>query len=402
MKILYIHQYFKTPHESGSTRSFWISKKLIEKGHEVTVITGVTNKNQKLGEFSYNGVKVIYFNTFYNQKMSVFRRGFSFLKFMFQAICYILIRFRKFDLIYSTSTPLSTGIPALFAKWGLNIPYIFEVRDVWPEVPIQMGALNNPILINLNKKLEFLIYKYSTSIITLSPDMTKLVSKSIRNDRSKIYTIPNMSKTDLFWKRKIDKSLMDRYKLDKNAFKVVYFGAVGRSNGLENAIHLFVKYSVKYPKNVIKIIIIGNGSEFNFLKNHSKKLNGLNVKFITGKPLKVLSQIVNCCDSSLVSFLNIPILNSNSPNKLFDSLSAELPIIVNSEGWTKSLVNKHQCGVYYKYGDFNSFENAINKLLIKDNLKLFSKNARKLALNQYDKSILCQKVCDVIESNIKN
>ena len=103
-----------------------------------------------------------------------------------------------------------------------------------------------------------------------------------------------------------------------------------------------------------------------------------------------------------MSFLNIPILNSNSPNKLFDSLSAELPIIVNSEGWTKSLVNKHQCGVYYKYGDFNSFENAINKLLIKDNLKLFSKNARKLALNQYDKSILCQKVCDVIESNIKN
>ena len=402
MKILYIHQYFKTPHESGSTRSFWISKKLIEKGHEVTVITGVTNKNQKLGEFSYNGVKVIYFNTFYNQKMSVFRRGFSFLKFMFQAICYILIRFRKFDLIYSTSTPLSTGIPALFAKWGLNIPYIFEVRDVWPEVPIQMGAINNPILINLIKKLEFLIYKYSTSIITLSPDMTKLVSKSIRNDRSKIYTIPNMSKTDLFWKRKIDKSLMDRYKLDKNAFKVVYFGAVGRSNGLENAIHLFDKYAVKYPKNVIQLIIIGNGSEFNFLKNHSKKLNGLNVKFITGKPLKVLSQIVNCCDSSLVSFLNIPILNSNSPNKLFDSLSAELPIIVNSEGWTKSLVNKHQCGVYYKYGDFNSFENAINKLLIKDILKLFSKNARKLALNQYDKSILCQKVCDVIESNIKN
>ena len=398
MKILYIHQYFKTPLQSGSTRSYWISKALIEKGHEVTVISGTTNKNQKPGNFYHEKIKVKYFYTFYNQKMSVLRRAFAFFRFTIQAINYIILNGRKFDLIYATSTPLTTGIPALFAKYFLNKPFVFEVRDVWPEVPIQMGAIRNQVLIVLLKKLESLIYRCSSLIITLSPDMTELVKQNTNKDSNRIHTISNMSKIDLFWKRKIDKSITDKYKLDNNAFKVVYFGAIGRSNGLMDAIKLFELYSKKYKASKkIQFIIIGNGSEFDTLKKYSDHLNYLNIKLIAGKPLNVVSELVNSCDASLISFLNIPILNSNSPNKLFDSLSAELPIIVNSEGWTKSLVEKYQCGVYYKYGDFISFEAALNQLQIKRNQKKFSKNARELALTKFDKSILCEKVCNLIE-----
>lgn len=402
MKILYIHQYFKTPSESGSTRSYWISKELFKRGHEVTIISGTTKKNQKIGLFLQDGVQVKYLDTFYTQKMSLLKRAYAFLKFTLQSIAYISKNHKKFDIIYATSTPLTTGIPALFAKYLFNIPFIFEVRDVWPEVPIQMGAIKNTFIINLLRGLESSIYQNSSSIITLSPDMTDLLKLNMVKKQSNIYTISNMSKTELFWKRDINERIIAKYGLKADGFKIVYFGAVGRANGLHNAIKLFDLYQNKYPQSKVQFIIIGNGSEFESLKSYSLSLRYVQIKFIPGQSLKVVSELVNACDASLVSFLNIPILDSNSPNKLFDSLSAELPLIVNSNGWTRTLVENNNCGVYYKFDDFNSFEIAIEKLLIDKNRIEFSRNARNLALNKFDKSILCGEVCKVIESTYKD
>src|SRR5690606_11890552 len=195
MKILYLHQYFITPNEPGGTRSYWIAKELIKNGHEVTMITSSTKFDENLVEKNIDGIKVLYIRETYDQSMSVIRRLKAFTNFMFKASQQALKQ-KDVDLVIATSTPLSIGVPALLMRFLRKKPYIFEVRDLWPEVPIQMGVINNSLLIWLTRFFEKVIYKKAKHVIALSPGMRDGVVKYIPTERTSM--IPNMSKKDEF------------------------------------------------------------------------------------------------------------------------------------------------------------------------------------------------------------
>ena len=139
------------------------------------------------------------------------------------------------------------------------------------------------------------------------------------------------------------------------------------------------------------------------LKKQVEEKGLKNVHFLGNHPMNTLSEVVNLCDASITSFLNLPILKTNSPNKLFDSLSAGKPIIVNSAGWTKDLVEKEKCGFFV---DPEKPEELAEKLLTyKDNkeiLRIWGENSRRLSVEVFDKSILSAKVADVIEMAYEN
>jgi glycosyltransferase involved in cell wall biosynthesis len=305
----------------------------------------------------------------------------------------IAMKQKKIDLVIATSTPLTIGIPALILKKWKKIPYVFEVRDLWPEVPIQMGIIRNMFLKKITRWLEKLIYCNATHIIALSPGIADgVLSSGISPD--KIVVIPNMSKIDKFYPREKNFELMRELGLNENSFKVIHFGALGYANGIK-----LVVESIKLLKNngEIEFIFIGGGMMEEELQRECQKSGLENVFFMGNFPMEKTSDIVNFCDVSLVSFLNIPILYTNSPNKLFDSLSAGKPIIVNSAGWTKKLVEENACG-YYVDPDIPS--DLIEKLFfMKNNQKLLEEmgwNARRLAEIKYDKSLLCKQFSDVI------
>jgi len=131
--ILYIHQYFKTPEEPGGTRSYWIAKELISQGYKVTMLTTSNSISDSIVRKKISGIDVIYLKVLYDQKMSVFLRFISFLKFMVLST-YHAYKIKNIDLVIATSTPLSVGFPAFFLNKIKKLPYIFEVRDLWPEV----------------------------------------------------------------------------------------------------------------------------------------------------------------------------------------------------------------------------------------------------------------------------
>ena len=131
MKILYIHQYFKTPLEPGGNRSYWIAKEMINSGHDVTMITSKNNLENKRIVKNIHGIKTIYLNVNYSQNMSLFRRANSFFSFSLRAFKESLKYRKKIDIIYATSTPLTVGIPALLLNLLFRKPYVFEVRDLW-------------------------------------------------------------------------------------------------------------------------------------------------------------------------------------------------------------------------------------------------------------------------------
>ncbi|MFH6604947.1 glycosyltransferase family 4 protein [Maribacter algicola] len=397
MKILYIHQYFRTPYEPGGTRSYWISQELIKNGHEVTMLT-TTERTMKssVERETIDDINIVYINVPYHNAMGFMMRLISFLRFMLKSL-EVAWREKNVDLVVATSTPLTVGFPALVLKKIKRIPFVFEVRDLWPEVPVQMGGLKNKALIFIAEWFEKTIYKNALHIVALSPGMYEgVVEKKI--DKEKVSMIPNMSKIDSFWPREKNLDLMAELGLSECSFKVAYFGAMGASNDME--LILNAGRLLKERKD-IEFLFMGHGAMESVLKK-SKEEEGLsNLNFYGNIAMSRLSEIVNFCDVSLVTFSNLPILATNSPNKLFDSLSAGKPIIVNSPGWTKDLVEKYECGIFVEPENPKNLADKI--LFLKNNpelVKKMGKNARLLAETKYDKSILCEEFADMIDAQI--
>jgi glycosyltransferase involved in cell wall biosynthesis len=393
MKILYIHQYFRTPRERGGNRSYWIAQELIKNGYKVTMLTTSTDISSKIEKKTINGIDVIYLKTPYNQKMNFLDRLSSFLSFMFRATR-VAIKMNKIDLVIATSTPLTIGFPALVLKKVKKTPYIFEVRDLWPEVPIQMGGLKNPYLIKFANWFEKYIYENACHIVALSPGMADGVRRKGVLD-SKISIISNMAKIDAFWSREKNFDLMEHFGLRKDSFKVIHFGALGLANG---AMTIIESAKLLKGSSEIEFVFIGGGSTEEDLIKECKKHGMTNVHFLGSFAMDKTSEIVNICDLSVVSFMDLPILFTNSPNKLFDSLSAGKPIIVNSAGWTKDLVEQSNCGFYV---DPNRPQELVDRILylqlnpeIVNNMGIAS---RKLAERKYDKSILSKQFVDVVK-----
>ena len=394
MNILYIHQYFTTPDKPGGTRSYWISRELIKNGHEVTMLTTMPNQKEMVERKVVDGIKIISIKVAYENKMGVFRRLIAFCSFMLSA-SFIGLKEKKIDLVFATSTPLTVGFPALVLKKIKRIPYIFEVRDLWPEVPIQMGALKNKLIQKLAIKFERSIYKNAIHIIALSPGMKDGVLKQ-GIDSNKVSMIPNMAKIDEFWPREHNTEFLKQFKLRKDSFKVVYFGSMGLANGIDYVLDAISKLKEEAS---IDFIFIGYGIMTKEIKRRKEKENLENIYFLGNFNMNETSEIVNFCDVSLVTFSNLPILYTNSPNKLFDSLSAGKPIVVNSPGWTKDLVEKNNCGIFV---DQNSPEDFAEKIVKLKNspeiLRTMGVNSRKLAESTYDKSILCKQIVAVVKN----
>ncbi len=394
MKIVYIHQYFIIPQEPGGTRSYWISQELVKRGHQVTMITSARGADAISCRKMIDGIDVVYVKNAYNNSMSPVRKMLSFVNFVRLAI-FAASKEKNVDIVYATSTPLTVGIIAFVLKRWKGWRYVFEVRDLWPEFPIQVGAVKNPIAIKLLRWLERCIYRNAEHIVALSPGMKAGVIKA-GIPEAKVSMIPNMSKPDKFFPHEPNQKIARIFRLDLTKFNVIHFGAMGQANGLRYIIEA-ARILKQKGDETIRFVFLGGGATESILKSMASDYGLENVNFHGIHKMDVVSEVVNCCDASITTFLNLPVLQTNSPNKLFDSLSAGKPIIVNSAGWTKDIVEKEHCGFYVVP---EKPEQLADKLLeIKDNkelLKVWGDNARRLSVEVYDKDILAAKVADVI------
>lgn len=394
MRILYIHQYFLIPSESAATRSYWISQELIRRGHRVIMISA-TGKRHEEGIEMIDGIEVHYVKNPYSNSMSTLRKLWSFLRFIRLAIREAR-KVKDVDLVYATSTPLTVGFIAMKIKSWFKIPYVFEVRDLWPEFPIQIGAIKNKLAIKYLKNLEKRIYFHSEFVVALSPGMQQgVVATGFPVEKTAM--IPNMSKPDNFYPHEPDREVAAKFGIDLDKFNVIHFGSMGRANGLEYIVTT-AKICAERGADDIRFIFLGSGTTEPVLRRMVEENHLENVSFFPKHNLFIVSEVVNCCDASITSFRNLPILQTNSPNKLFDSLSAGKPIIVNSAGWTKDLVESEHCGFYV---DPEKPEELAAKLIeIKDDKELLAEwgaNARRLSLEKYDQKLLTAQVADVLE-----
>ena len=393
MNILYIHQYFTTPEEGGGTRSYEFARSLVKRGHKVTILTGLklnnslVNEKNKIDEY-IEGVHVIYLKTTYSTYMSFKRRLYSFMDFSLRAILFG-IRIKKYDLIFATSTPLTVAIPGIILSFLRRVPMIFEVRDLWPEVPIQMGVIKNSLLIKLLRWFEVFTYKHAYHVIALSPGMVKgILATGVA--RNKVTMIPNYCNLDFFKPGKPNVNNLE--KLVYNNHIIAYSGAISDANNLE----LIINAAEKLQKvgSLVIFVIAGDGREKPKLEKlvEIKKLK--NVIFL-GKISKY--EVVNLyrrAIACIVLFKNLPVLSTSSPNKFFDAISTGKPIITNMGGWIGEMVESNKIGFSVENDNPQSIVNAVDKLINMDKKQIeeMGQNARKLAKEKFNQEDMVEKL----------
>ena len=374
MRILYLHQYFKTPSEPGTTRSYHFARYLVERGNTVIMITSQCKGTSRRFTYTENvdGISVIYIRNKYSNKMGKYTRIFSFIKFMIYAS--IVSFFQKdIDVVFATSTPLSIGVPALIMRWYYRVPMIFELRDLWPQYAIEYGVLKNRLLIKLAQLLEFVIYRYSSHIITTTPSIKDLLVS--RNDiNSKIDVIPIGSNLELYGSIENGSAVCEVLKNDK--FIVMYVGTVSTVNAIDKVIEAF-----RHIRNYqIELWIIGDGKCKQSLFKKVNSLGLANVKFFDPVAQDLIPKYLYISDLCVISAQNRKVAEAIFPNKLFDYLAAGKPVIVNFYGVCMKLILDNECGCFVKPDDALAFAKKIIELKENpDQMKRMGINARNVA-----------------------
>ena len=392
MKILYVHQYFKTPEEGGSIRSYYLAKGLVDNGYSVEMITSWNQKSYRYQ--MVDGIKVHYLPVFYDNHLGFSQRIKAFFSFVYLA-CKLIPKLEKPDICYAMSTPLTVGLIALWAKTRLRIPYYFEIGDLWPAAPIQMGFIRNRIVKNLLYALERKIYQSADKIIALSPGIRDHVEAVVPN--KDVYLIPNMSDCTFFHMECKEEGYETLFDI-KNKFVINYMGAAGKANHLEYLLDAAI--SCQTQKLPVCFLVVAYGSELERIKRIAEAKKISNITFLPYQSKEGLKKILNITDAVYISYAPAPVLQTGSPNKFFDGLAAGKLIILNNSGWLREITELNKCGFY---ANPQKPEGFVEKLMpfIKDRNLLFSyqKNARSVAEQYYSKDLQIQKLLKVFDKD---
>ncbi len=371
MKVLIVHQYFKLPEEGSGIRSWYLARALLKEGHKVTVLSG---HNKKKGLEKTDGFEVRYFKVPYHNRFGFVRRIYAFLTFVEKAKSY-LRRNHDFDLLYVLTTPLTTGMIALYGKKKYGIDYVFEVGDLWPEVPIQLGFFKNKFIKKKLYGFEKHIYDRAHKLVGLSPAIVDYFSYTL-NDDKETHLLPNVGDCDFFQPSSMEIGEFN----EDNPLKIAYTGAIGYANQLEYMIE--IARECDDQKLPVQFFVMGDGA---MTEKITEQVNASpNIEMINYGGKNEVKMLLNNVHACYISYRNEYILTSGCPNKFMDGLASGKMIILNFGGWIKDIIEKNECGFAYDPENTRQFVDMITPFLRSPMLvEHYQANARRLAEQEY-------------------
>lgn len=380
MRITYIHQHFRRPDEAGGTRSYEFARRLARDGHAVTMISsGEGAKHYELA-----GFQVVQLPVRYDNAMSFSSRVVAFLAFMARATG-ASARVPA-DVVLATSTPLTVAVPGWVAATRQRARFVLEVRDLWPAVPIAVGALKSRPAIWASRWLERFAYSRADHVIALSPGMAEGVREV--NTRVPVTVVPNASDIELFRKGAAERLEIRRelgWQPDETI--LVYAGSFGRTYGLSWAVRLAAELGD--PK--IRVVLIGSGTTLDAdrklatqlaISDHSLRHTGSLSKTETARYVAAADLILSCLTPE-------PSLRSLSLNKVFDALAAGRPVLFNHDGWLSDLLSREGAGWVAPVADLPAAADLVRELRVEpDRVRRAGDVAARLGSRQFDREVL--------------
>lgn len=365
MHVAYIHQHFSTKQGATGTRSYEMARRLLTRGHRVTMICGVNDNtarvftiNGRVSEMDIDGIQVRCIAEPYSNKMGPLRRMLAFRA--FAATATRIVSSLDADVVFATSTPLTVGVPGMKAARKLGVPFVFEVRDLWPELLISMGVMKNPLAIWYFRRIERTIYAAARHIIALAPGIKEGICKT-GYPAERVTMIPNGCDLDLF--RPDDAPLDDPRFGDPSDLRLVFSGAHGRANGLDSVLDAAAELKRRGERGV-RFCFIGDGGRKPQLVERSRR-EGLDELccWVDPMPKAELARVLPRMDVGMQILMNVPAFYyGTSPNKFFDYISCGIPVLNNYPGWLADMIRANRCGVVVPPDDPRAFADAVVQL----------------------------------------
>jgi glycosyltransferase involved in cell wall biosynthesis len=406
MRILYIDSKFGSPRASSHARVYHFSQRLRERGHEVTIIGRDSGRMELEGarhrgmvtRGTTDGLDVVLLKVPYAQAYSKRMRMLSYGGFTLGAAA--LAAAGPADVVFASSSPLTIGISGVLASRLRRASFVFELQDLWPAVPIGMGFLTGRAEIGTAEWLERKLYGAAERIVVCSDSVREvLVERGIPDE--KIVLIPNVSDVEHFRPEISDPSFREKNGLE-GKFIAVYAGAMGVTNGLDQLVDAAVALREIGDERVV-IVAAGNGTEKERIERRIADLGLENLIVLPDIPRTEIPRLVGTADVTLTTFAPVPILQTNSPNKFFDSLAAGKPAVVNLDGWLRRIVEEERVGVYVPPADGQALADALADLAGKPELvRELGRNARALAEREFSRDLLADRLADVLEETASN
>lgn len=393
MKIVYFYQYFTTPKGSYGTRVYEFTKRWVELGHDVTVVTSVYAKSDiRAKKFIENqvfdGVKVKVINVGVDNKKGLFLRMWSFVQYMVISSWYGLTL--PADVVISSSGPITAGIPGLVARYFRGRRFVFEVRDLWPEVAIDLGVIRNKVIIKLAYWLEKRCYLASHHIIALSPGMKADIQN--RFGLSNVTSITNSANIELF-ANFLEAPNLRNLQPKKYALYTGNIGEVNNSSCLFEAALILRNRGI----NDFKIVLVGDGQQKDLLLRKKEELQLETFEIFDLMPKTEVVGLLQNAMISLVPLKGTKILDTSSPNKFFESLAAGIPVVQNTNGWMKDFLKVNDVGFTLNPNAPGELADLIISLSQDEvNLNEMGSRAREISKLEFDKNILSERMLRAI------
>jgi glycosyltransferase involved in cell wall biosynthesis len=406
MRILYLSQYF--PPESGATqtRAYEMARNLVRLGHHVTMIAEIPNhpsgiippeyRGKWIERADLEGIDVIrvWVKTY---PVKNFRQRMVFyLSFMLASTLAGLFLTRgHFDFVYATSPPLFVGASGLLISRIKRIPYIFEVRDIWPESAVALGELANPTAINWATRLEEACYTHAQKIIVVTQGIrSRLAQRGVRPE--KIALVPNGANTELFqFKAEARGKIRSQLNLE-GKFIAVYAGIHGIAQGLETVVE--TAWLLKDNPDV-HILLIGDGPRKKDLAELIRQRELSNLTLIPEQPRQLIPDYLSAADVALVPLRKLEIFSSALPSKMFDAWACQLPVLLSVPGEARDLLDGCEGGLFVPPEDPGALKDGILACQAAPQLrKEWGENGRRFTEEYYSRQALAEKLAAVLAS----
>jgi glycosyltransferase involved in cell wall biosynthesis len=361
MHIAVFSQYHTSPDCPATSRHYTLLTELA-KHHRLTLLTTPAWRSQQLTHdwpWVPPGVELLEANIPYDNKMGPARRALAFAQYAAWAVR-AGRRLARPDVVWGISTPLTAAWAAARVARGWRVPWVFEVQDLWPSFPVAMGAVPTALARQQLFALEKRLYASAAHVVPLSPDMSNYVTE-LGIDHSKITTLLNGTDLGLAARATPEAVAALRHAQGLAGQKVVlYAGTFGRANDMPTVVAAAEALVAADPDATF--LFLGHGYYAPLVAAAAARWPG-RIRLVGGQPRHAVFTWFALAEVAVVSFLDLPVLDTNSPAKLYDALAVGTPVVVTNRGWTKTLVETHGCGWYAPAGEAAALASRLRAVL---------------------------------------
>jgi glycosyltransferase involved in cell wall biosynthesis len=400
MHILLIHQAFAAIDEPGGTRHHELSLYLAAQGHHVTIVASpvsyLTGEETAGGQSNpgHDNLTILRPPVYRALHRSFVHRVLNFLSFMATSF-WAGLRVKDVDLVWGTSPPIFQGVTAWALARLKRVPFLFEIRDLWPAFAVAVGVLTNPLLIQASAWLERFLYRRANMLMVNSPGFTEHVKAC---GAQQVELIPNGSDTRMFHPENRGLDFRQAHNLEEK-FVALYAGAHGMSNDLGVILEAAKKLK---DQPEIAIVLLGDGKEKPQLMERASQMGLDNICFISSVPKDEMPEALAAADACIAILKPIEMYKTVYPNKVFDYMAAGRPVILAIDGVIREVVESAQCGIAVPPGDAKTLGDAI-RLLAGDRERgtVLGQNGRRYIETHFDRAVVAEKLHKLIQRMVQ-